>query len=507
MSQYLVRRLVGPVAQSVEQAALNRKVQGSNPCRPVIPEGSYTINSFPGWNESMPKGTHRGGESSDLKNREMGRHRALLSDPKVKSWWEERSLRSRLTADHLLRVLGRTLERVNLTPEKVLVLAEKDPDHLRDLLIRDAAKLKAEGRLDSYIVKLYQGLGTYLRFNRIRFDGIPHLSPIKGASLVNERVPSPEELGRVLEHLSLRGRVIALFMAHTGVRPGVLGSYQGESGLTLADLLDLKLEKGGLSFPETPFAVRVPASLSKTRVSYLTFGSSQLASTFLEYLSERRKGGETLGPKSAVIAANPTRGIALRARKEAHYSRGFLTTKAVIEEIREALQATVPEGVRWRPYVLRAYCSTRLLMAEGAGKISRDLREAILGHDTGVSGRYNVGKTWGPELLKEARAQYKRAEPYLLTTPRAGEGNENATRVIRLLLEARGVSKEVLDKHDLGSMSDEEIVALIKTVGASSGTEKKTQKAVPVEEVPKLLEEGWEFIATLGGNVVVLKAP
>lgn len=65
----------------------------------------------------------------------------------------------------------------------------------------------------------------------------------------------------------------------------------------------------------------------------------------------------------------------------------------------------------------------------------------------------------------------------------------------------------MLDKHDLGSMSDEEIVALIKTVGASSGTEKKTQKAVPVEEVPKLLEEGWEFIATLGGNVVVLKAP
>jgi hypothetical protein len=139
--------------------------------------------------------------------------------------------------------------------------------------------------------------------------------------------------------------------------------------------------------------------------------------------------------------------------------------------------------------------------------MTRDLREAILGHDTGVSGRYNVGKPWGPEVLKEARAQYKRAEPYLLTTPKSEEGSENATRVIRLLLEARGVSSEKLDKLNLGSMSDEEIVALIKTVGASPGTEKKTQKAVPVEEVPRLLEEGWEYIAPLNGSMAVLKAP
>jgi hypothetical protein len=56
-------------------------------------------------------------------------------------------------------------------------------------------------------------------------------------------------------------------------------------------------------------------------------------------------------------------------------------------------------------------------------------------------------------------------------------------------------------------MSDEEIVALIKTVGASPGTEKKTQRAVPVEDVPKLLEAGWEFIAPLNGSMAVLKAP
>ena len=454
-----------------------------------------------------PKGSKGLPEERDKEGRVTGRHRALLSDPKVRSWWEARSLRSRLSADQYLRQLGMLLERTDLTPEKAIVLAKKDPDRLRDILTRDAARLKAEGRLDSYISKFFEGLKSYFRFHHVTFDGFPSLSPIKGASLVNERVPSPEELGRVLEHLSLRGRVIALFMAHTGVRPGVLGSYQGESGLTLADLQDLKLEKGGATFSEVPFVVRVPANLSKTRVAYLTFGSSQLASTFLEYLAERRRGGETLGPESPVVASNPTRGIALRSRKEARYSRGFLTTKAVIEEIREALRATVPEGVRWRPYVLRAYCSTRLLMAEGAGKMTRDLREAILGHDLGVSGRYTLGKVWGTELLKDARAAYKRSEVYLLTNAPSQDSQEGVTRALKLLLAARGVPASKLENLDLASKSDEEIVALLKTVGAALGPAKRAEKAVSVVDVPKLLEAGWEFVSPLNGSMAVLRSP
>ncbi len=435
-----------------------------------------------------------------------GRHRALLSDPKVRSWWTARSLRSRLSADQYLRQFGMLLERTDLTPEKVVALAKKDPDRLRDLLVRDAAKLKGEGRLDSYVSKFFEGLKSYFRFHRVTFDGFPSLSPIEGASLANERVPSPEELGRVLEHLSLRGRVIALFMAHAGVRPGVLGSYQGEAGLTLADLPDLKLEKRGASFSETPFVVRVPASLSKTRVTYLTFGSSQLGRTLLEYLSERRKGGETLGPSSPVIAPNPTRGIALRSQKEAQYSKGFLSTKAVVEEIREALHATVPDGVRWRPYVLRAYCSTRLLMAEGAGRIARDLREAILGHDTGVAGRYTVGKRWGDDLLKEGRASYKRAESYLLTSGTSSTSTEEIQREAAvLLLRAHDPTKSEEEvRRMVEGKSGEELVGLLR---AGPPQEKCQERAVPEADVPSLLERGWGYVAPLSGGMAIVRTP
>ena len=436
----------------------------------------------------------------------LGRHKALLADPKVRSWYDARSLRSRLSADQYLRQFGFLLERLELDPNRVVTLARKDPDRLRDLLVRDAAKLKRAGRLDSYIAKFHEGLRSYLRFHRVPFESFPSLSPIKGASLVRERVPTPEELSRVLDGLSLRSRVCALFMAHSGLRPGVLGAYQAEGGLTLGDLPDLKLGAKP-TFAEEPFVVRVPAHLSKTRTSYTTFGSSQLTSSLLAYLSERAEAGERLNLTSPVIVVRQTRGVAARRRSDARFTSGFVVTHAIVKEIHDALRRSVPEGVTWRPYVLRAYCSTRLLMAEGAGRITRDLREALLGHDLGNSGRYTLGKVWGEDMLRDARAAYKRAEPYLSTTGGTTDSSEAFTRALRLLLAARGVPESKLEGLDLAGKSDEEIVALLKTVGAAIGPERRTEKAVAVGDVPKLLEAEWEFVAPLNGSMAVLRAP
>ena len=435
------------------------------------------------------------------KGRIVGRHKELLSDPKVRSWWEARSLRSRMSADQYLRQFGMLLERLNLDPAQVVTLAKKDPDRLRTLLIRDAASLKAAGRLDSYVSKYFEGLKAYFRFHHVLFDGYPSLSPIKGANLSTERVPTQEELGIVLDKLSLRGRVIALYMAHTGVRPGVLGSYQAEGGLTLGDLPDLKLGPE-IFFAETPFVVRVPARLSKTRVMYTTFGSSQLGTAFLSYLGERRASGEVLAPHSPVVASNPTRGAALRSQKEARFTRGFLTTKAVMDEIRSALQSSVPSGVRWRPYVLRAYCSTRLMMSEGAGKITRDLREAILGHDGGIAARYNVGKPWGDDLMKEARAAYSRCEPYLATVQMREQQNV-PLEVAKAMLQLAGYSEEEiakLDLEDLGKVRD-----LVKERMTASGA--PHQEVVSMGEVPQRLATRWQFVAALNGNQAILASP
>lgn len=434
-----------------------------------------------------------------------GRHRKLLEDSKVRSWYDGRVLRSRVSADTYLRQLGLFVERLELQPNELVAVARSDPDRLRTLLTRLAARQKESKLLDAYIAKSFGGLRSWLEFCHVAFDGYPKLAPVKGQSIASERVPTPEELGRVLDRLSARGRVSALLMAHSGLRPGAIGSYGGADGLRLQDIPDLKLGKTP-EFVANPFVIRVPAALSKTRAAYTTFGTSQLASSLLAYLSQRTERGERLMPASPVVAPAETRGIARKSQEAARFGKGFLTPKAIVEEIRESLQATTPEGVTWRPYVLRAYCSTRLMLAEGSGKISRDLREAILGHDGGVAARYNVGKRWGDELLKEARSAYKRCEPFLSTTPTKSGADEGVNKVLKALLVARGMSESEAAKMDLTEKSEDELKAIFGKF-LSSAVSKPAQKAVPIGEVGALLAQGWEFVSRLDEQSAVVRSP
>lgn len=430
----------------------------------------------------------------------------------MRSWWDERSLRSRLSADSYLRHIGLFVERLDRKPAELLAIARDDPDALRALLVKYAADQKRAGRLDSYISKSFEGLKAFLKHHRVRFEDFPSLSPIRGASLMLERVPSPQELGQVLERLSQRGRVIALFLAHTGVRPGVLGSYGGETGLTLGDLPELDLG-ASLRFTETPFVVRIPAALSKTRRQYATFGTDQLATALLAYLKARRESGEKLNGFSPVVIPGTLRGAAARSRGEARFGRGFIAMKNVVKEIQDVLHASTPKGVRWRPYVLRSYCSTRLLLAEGQGRISRDLREAILGHDGGVASRYNVGKRWGEELLAEARREYANAAEFLETN--AQTRLNVAAEFRRTLLAVAGLNEEEAATHV--NDSNEELLAILreKLTGREAATRPVNgngnghgvQRPVPLAEAERLLAEGWTFVANFGPDRVILKSP
>ncbi|NNN17133.1 MAG: hypothetical protein HKL79_02050, partial [Thermoplasmata archaeon] len=311
-------------------------------------------------------------------------------------------------------------------------------------------------------------------------------------------MPTQQELGQILERLSQRGRVITLFLAHSGVRPGVLGSYGGETGLTLGDLPELDLDPP-IRIAELPFVIRVAAELSKTRRQYITFGTEQLATALVAYLNSRRENGEKLNEHSPVVVPGTLRGIAVRSRREARFGRGFIAMKNVVKEVQDVLHSSAPEGVRWRPYVLRSYCSTRLLLAEGQGKISRDLREAILGHDGGIASRYNVGKRWGEELLTEARREYANAAEFLETSTQTR--TNVAAEFRRTLLGVAGLSPEEATTHM--EDSNEDILALLRTrlLGGEGGTPKSgngnghaAQKPVSLAEAESLLSEGWTFV-------------
>jgi hypothetical protein len=267
-------------------------------------------------------------------------------------------------------------------------------------------------------------------------------------------------------------------MARGGLRPGTLGNDGGSDGLTLADIPELRMggSRPRFDLPEghTAFLIQVPSKLSKTALGYVTFGTPEAADAILSYLGERQAAEEKLTPASPLVALT-----SLGARNTDGKDVGsFVATESVVLGIRKALQSVCPGGVRWRPDVLRSYCSTQLLI----GRMDHDSREAILGHDLGVSGRYNIQKRLADHVVEAIRTEYERAMGALLAA-RGAEERQSTDDFVRLLLRGLGLPEDT----DLSQMSEKERVALAEQLSKrlGPGDEKTASVATDLSSLPR----------------------
>jgi hypothetical protein len=205
------------------------------------------------------------------------------------------------------------------------------------------------------------------------------------------------------------------------VRIGVLANRYSTGGLRFRELPEFDTAK--LEFKKLPFLVKVPPELSKTKRRYATFGTTEAAEAITAYVCERVGRGEVIGPASPVITVN------MRARfdqrRKAADGSVFLTEKGLSTDLKKAIRKAIPQNTP-RPYITRAWASTQLLIAESKGLITRDFRESLLGHSLGVAGRYNLDKSWRPDLVEEIREAYRRCEPFLTTRPAESKGPDAA---------------------------------------------------------------------------------
>ncbi len=431
-------------------------------------------------------------------------HRSSLADPLVRTWYDENRLRSARTADVNLRQLGLCLHEIGLGPRGLLQRARETPAELKSRLVAYAERLQKRGRLNSYIAKTFVGIGSFFRHHEVEFRGFPRLAVVRGASIENERVPTQAELGRLLRALPLRGQVSALLMAHAGLRPGSFAVYRaGDVALRLRDLPELDVDS--LSVREVPFLIRVAGGLSKNRRAYVTFGSSELADALTAYLRERRErprfrkgkvvGPEVLTPDSPLVVVRDT-----------DTETGFVTVKALTKEVRSGMQKVVPADTTWRPYVLRSYASTQLLLAESKGLIARDFREAILGHDLGVSGRYNLSKKLQPTMVEEMRAAFRRAEAFLASGPTRADRPVVDVETRRLLLLAVGYSYEEVERMNIAGLEPAQLVEAIQKSPARSGAgAKPRQQVIPEADLPNYLADGWIARMPVNGSKFVVE--
>ena len=225
-------------------------------------------------------------------------------------------------------------------------------------------------------------------------------------TLEGERVPEAQEMSEILHRSSLRAATAITLIAKSGLRPQVLGNFNGSDGLTMRDMPDIVIQQGVARCLRSPAMVLVRKNLSKTRNQYFTFLTGSGTKKLIAYLNDRLAKGEVLNGDSPVIAPESE----YKYGRQRNTGKRFLPSNQVSNIVRDALRPRF----QWRPYVFRAYFDTQLLIAESKGKIARDFRAFFMGHKGTIEAKYTTNKGVLPESLQdEMRQSFKRSEEFL----------------------------------------------------------------------------------------------
>jgi len=424
---------------------------------------------------------------------------ALLEDRDVRRWHENTARGSPITADVYLRRLGNFCGAHGLTPKQLAAMEERK---LKNLLLDFVTAQEKQGRAGSYTESVLKAIKSWVSFRTDR--KLMFAIKVRGArstpSLKDERVPTKHELVQIFFSGDRKARAASVLLAHAGLRIETLGNYQGKDGLVVKDLPDMRLVAGKdgkpakVEFNQVPTMVVVREELSKAGHQYFTFLGEEGCKYLKEYLEERIEDGETLSEGSPIITPK------LRMKP-------FVRTTNVADSIRAAMRKA---GIKWRPYVLRSYCDTQLMVAENAGKLIRDYRQFWMGHKGDIEARYTTHKCrLPPSVIEDMRGTYQRSQEFLSTATAEAPGEDQIKREFKnQLLLVAGFKPDEIEKMDVLGMGDDEfqetirkkLVSLMERNGAR-------QKVVPAGEVKKHIRQGWEYAGTLPDGSVVIKLP
>ena len=440
----------------------------------------------------------------------MGKNRYgyLLKDKDIARWKHSVDSGSRITGDVYLRRLGAFCMEMGKNPQELLKLKDKA---LADLIDDYVISREKKGNAGSYIKSTVKAVKSWLLFNGIK---LPRQIKVKDAdkspTLSEERIPTPEELKRIFNAGDSRERTACAFVAFTGVRIGVLGDYRGIDGIKVKDIPDLKIDGEEISFLRVPAKVNIREELSKSGKKYFSFLGQEGCMYLQNYLIERIRSGEAITPESALITA-----AKLGFRGKQH-----ITAVNVGDLMRNAIRNA---GFTWRPYVLRAYFDSRLLLAQDERLIQRDYRSFFMGHTGDIEHRYTLNKGRLPEdLVESMRSAYEKSTKFLETEHKGLSEDEVEKKFRTQLLLMAGFSEQEIQEKNLLNMTAEEITKLAreKLFGMNRGditqqiqkdkqelSGSHKQKVVSINVIEEYINNGFVVKMALGNDKAIVELP
>ena len=394
----------------------------------------------------------------------------LLANPDVKRWYDNIARGSPLTAEVRLRRISHFCEITNITPMQLANLATKDLRAATDLILDHVPWMEKEGCTPGYTENTVTAIKSWLRHFDIEVRRrIKVNNPDSTPTLANERVPDKTEITELFDRTSLRTAAAISLIAKSGLRPQVLGNHNGTDGIVIRDLPDITVEEKSVEAINL-VRVMVRSTLSKARHQYFTFLTENGTRKLLAYLNDRLARGEKLGPDSAIIAPDTN----YKVYRGNNAEKKFLPTCRITREIRDAFRPRF----QWRPYVLRAYFDTQLLMAESRGKIAHDFRVFFMGHKGSIEARYTTNKGILPNaLVEEMRSAFKRSQEFLDLETNTANMSE---------MQIQGNSG--FAKYD-----------------SSAYISQPSQIITRLDQVEEMMSKGWRLVATLPAEKAVLE--
>jgi len=423
-------------------------------------------------------------------------------------WYDNNCRGSEYTGREYARVLYRLLNKLDHNPSSILELDRSKTDHLKNLMldfITEQQKGTAENKKSvTYLASYIKILNSWLTHNnRQPIRGIKLGNMNHRPTLENERVPTKSELKQLFHYAMTRGRVSIALIAFSGLRPKVLGDRTGTDGLKLKDLPEVRIDSGQILFDDMPIRINVRAPLSKNKIKYMTFLGLEGCDYLKSYLEMRIASGEELTPESAIITYKE--GYIQTGYDQDQYRQSqHITTKTATKEIREAIRSKYT----WRPYVLRSYFDTQLLIAENHGKISHPYRQYFMGHKGDIEAVYSTNKGILPDhVIDDMRKTYNACIEYLETTEKSTNEDRIRDDFTRQLLLVAGYSPEELESIDLNLDDNDFQETVRKKLLGSMVNNGNRQRVVKIEDIEEFIEKGWEYVAKITDEKVIMKLP
>jgi hypothetical protein len=435
----------------------------------------------------------------------------LLKDQDVKRWHDNLARGSKLTASVRLRRLNLFCQRTGKTPTELVSVESADIVKLENILLDHVSWLESQNYAPGYVDGILKAIRSWLAFNYVETK---RRIKIKNAdipvTIQDEKVPTKEELAAILDVSGPRARASISLMAFSGLRPQVLGNYDATDGLKLSDIEGLEIKNSQVMITKLPVMITVRPSLSKARNKYFTFLPREGCNYLLGYLKKRLSYGEHLDTNSPVITFE--KGYDFRGNKNPETK--FITTKSLTSEIRSSIKAVM----KARPYVLRAYFDTQLLLSESNGKISHAYRQFFMAHKGDMEARYTVNKgRLTTEMIEDMRRTFLQSEQFLCTNIKTGMEQDKKQILLEMWKEQakiygidpmkiriekqRTSENDALSTNELDAIRD----AIQKLIREKEEKERFDSKLVDEDELLPYVKKGWDVLKELSGERVLIR--